>query len=495
MKRYRKCRLECLEDRQLMAGDFATGALAGVTNGVLDRGTTVVPAVPAYSSNPGAAATLYLDFNGHFEAKWGNYSNIVTPVYDLDGDTTTFASIELAMIKQIWQHVAEDFAPFNINVTTVDPGNFANGKALRVAVGGTTFDWYREGIIEGIAQYDSFTNYLPNTVYAFASYKSDARRIADTVSQEAGHSFGLYHQSVVDANGILVKEYSPGTSAKSPLMGYNIDSVRSTWWNGTSSFHNGTNYVVQDDMAALASAKNGFGYRPDDIGGTWQTALPMGQLSSYGPISNQFGIIGSTSDTDWFQFNVTTNGRLSLQAEVAQVGANLDAKLSLFRLEHRLVNGKVVYNMIQVTTSDPAASLGASVAVNLTPGNYFAVVSSHGEYGDVGQYTLKGSFSKPLTVDPGLVSGLTLSVAASAAPTTPTTVQSTVVSSSSGQSSSQLLAATGTSLSTMALKPASNLGMTSASLRAAAVDEAIATGVPKKTGKLSDELFSLLAVA
>src|SRR6476659_3922332 len=145
MNRKHKFSLERLEDRQLMAGDFATGAF-GSTQIVRDRDTPVVPAVPAYSSNPGAAATLYLDFDGHFEAQWGEYSNAVTPVYSIDADTTSFASYELASIKEIWQRVSEDFAPFNINVTTVNPGNFANGHAMRVAIGGSGLDWYHQAI-------------------------------------------------------------------------------------------------------------------------------------------------------------------------------------------------------------------------------------------------------------------------------------------------------------------------------------------------------------
>src|SRR5262245_37305331 len=112
MKLHRRFTLERLEDRQLMAGDLATGALVSVPDLVLDKRTVVLPTAPAYSSNPGAPATLYLDFNGHIEASWGSYSNIVTPVYSADADTTTFASYELATIKEVWQRVAEDFAPF-----------------------------------------------------------------------------------------------------------------------------------------------------------------------------------------------------------------------------------------------------------------------------------------------------------------------------------------------------------------------------------------------
>ena len=102
-----------------------------------------IDSIPALNSNPGASASLYLDFNGHFEPVWGAYTNITTPAYDIDGDVTTFNDVELANIQAAWEAVAEDYAPFNINVTTVEPSvlapgmpiSAANGVALRVAIG------------------------------------------------------------------------------------------------------------------------------------------------------------------------------------------------------------------------------------------------------------------------------------------------------------------------------------------------------------------------
>ena len=173
---------------------------------------------------------------------------------------------------------------------------------------------------------------------------------------------------------------------------------------------------------------------------------------------------------------------------------NLDAKLSLFRLDHRLVNGKVVYSLIQVATSDPASGLNASLAMNLTPGNYYAVVGSHSEFGDVGQYTLKGSFSKPLTVDPNVVAGPLLSAMAFNATAPPAIVQPAPVSSSV-KNSNQLLAMAATIPSTPVFQSTSNQAATSKSLHAAAVDEAMATGVTGKKHKLPDDLFDLLAAA
>src|SRR5262249_6432351 len=77
--------------------------------------------IPALSSLPGAKASIYLDFVGDYVSSWGSYSNITTPAFDQDGNPTTFSDGELASITNIWGRVAEDYAPFNLNVTTVPP--------------------------------------------------------------------------------------------------------------------------------------------------------------------------------------------------------------------------------------------------------------------------------------------------------------------------------------------------------------------------------------
>ena len=47
----------------------------------------------------------------------GNY-----PAWTLDGDAATFNDAEREAIQTIWQRVAEDYAPFDVDVTTQDPG-------------------------------------------------------------------------------------------------------------------------------------------------------------------------------------------------------------------------------------------------------------------------------------------------------------------------------------------------------------------------------------
>src|SRR5690348_10238737 len=111
-------------------------AVSGALVGGLSAALAPLSGIPALNSLAGAAASIYLDFNGHFESVWGAYRNITTPVFDQDGDATTFSSTELTTIRNIWAQVSEDYAPFKINVTTVEPASFANGAALRVSIGG-----------------------------------------------------------------------------------------------------------------------------------------------------------------------------------------------------------------------------------------------------------------------------------------------------------------------------------------------------------------------
>ena len=329
------------------------------------------------NSLPGAAHTLYLDFTGYTEAQWGSYSNIVTPAFDQDGDPTTFNDAELAAMQKIWQYVAEDYAPFNINVSTVEPASFADGVALRSVIGGNG-SW-AGGVYGGLTYVGSFSNSLPNTSYVFPKNLGNGypRYTANAVSHEAGHAFGLNHQSLYDSNGNLVQAYYTGPgNGTAPLMGSSYSAARSLWWYGTST--SATTY--QDDMAVLSGPTNGFGYRPDDHGNTTASATPLvvagNQLSGA-------GIVGTNSDADYFSFTTDT-GLVTLSVNVPADIANLDS-----RLELRDASGAVI------ATAAPTTSLGATISINLSAGIYYAVVTGDGTCGDVGQYTITGSITAP----------------------------------------------------------------------------------------------------
>lgn len=351
--------------------------------------------VPALESHPGAEATLYLDFNGHFEEMWGydtlplgdgRWDDVVTPAFDLDGDPGTFNAEERDWIEEVFLTVAEDYAPFDINVTTIAPRSFHDGEALRVAIGGSNSDWF-VGRGAGVAYVGSFTSDVVNTVYVFAEELDSARDIGDCSSHEAGHAFGLYHQSEFDAAGNMVQEYGHASPDKAPIMGHHYDSTRATWWIGDAQDDETDPIFEQDDMTVIASSTNGFGYRSDDHSNYRSYATPL-HTGSSGAMEQQVGIVAQTYDDDWFSF-MTGDGRVNFQVRVADVNPNLDVKLELWR-EVTGYGGRTYVE--QVCVEDPRFMLSANMSCVVTAGKYYLLVTSHGEYGDAGQYTLNGEF-------------------------------------------------------------------------------------------------------
>ncbi len=334
-------------------------------------------AIPALNSLPGAAVSVYLDFDGDYEATWGEFSNVTVPVYDQDGDPTTFSDGELASIEEIWSIVAEDYSPFNLNVTTVEPPSFADGVAVRVAIGGDG-TWYANNV-GGVGYVDGFTNEYPNTVYVFPDHLGNGtpKYVGDASSHETGHAFGLDHQRRYGPFGTIYDEYYAGSSSLAPIMGNSYDATRGVWWKGNRSTQGAE--ATQDDLAILSRSENGFGYRPDDHGNTPQTATPM--VPTFDGVMAS-GIITTTDDIDYFSFETDT-GQVTITLTVAEQ-PNLNS-----RLELRDESGALI------TESAPGDSFGAQIVANLQAGSYRVVVASQGFYGDLGQYTLKADAEAP----------------------------------------------------------------------------------------------------
>lgn len=357
------------------AGAAETEGAAAQTSSALSP----LDSIPALHSNPGASVSLFLDFDGHFEPVWGGWTDVTTRVYDVDGDDTTFSDTELANINLIWQLVSEDFAPFNIDVTTVEPAvlaegmpiDDANGLALRIAIGGSWEDWYGSSA-GGVAPIGAFTNSIANVAYVFSDnlFGGQALSVGDTVSHEAGHGFGLFHQSSYDANGVKTAEYNPGDGYWAPIMGGG-GPVVSTWHNGTSS--QGST-VFQDDMAILAGTTNGFGFRSDDHGDT--IAAPTA-LSTDGTTWSGAGIVETNSDADAFSFTISSEDTYRISVAVDAFAPNLDVVLDLRHAAGGLI-----------ASADPQETPDAEIAENLMPGDYVVQVTKSTSYGWVGQYSI-----------------------------------------------------------------------------------------------------------
>jgi hypothetical protein len=123
-------------------------------------------------SRPNAVKKILLDFTGHTtQNSWwnsGRAAQIITPPYDKDGSPTTWSAVELSDILAIWRSVSEDFAPWDVDVTTEDPGDaYLATNGLRVAIGGSSTDWY--GSAGGVAYVGQFGRGLaPQPAFVFA---------------------------------------------------------------------------------------------------------------------------------------------------------------------------------------------------------------------------------------------------------------------------------------------------------------------------------------
>lgn len=394
----------------------------------------LMASIPALSSLPGAAKTLYLDFDGDFQSVWNRtdsgqkYTNVNCGQFNID-NTAGISDAEAAAIRKIWETAADDYAPFKINVTTVAPSSFANGVSLRVvmagdcsaklktspftsiSVSGDRFIAKNDGTLvdtSGYAAINSFNNAEPNVVYVFAKYMStwgttdsegkfrDLRAmIATTASHEAGHGFGLVHHG----------DYDVGTAITTPIMGSNTQGDRTIW----STYQSGSS--TQDNVAKLTQV---LGARADDFGNSSSSA-PNFQFS-YSPIrgynGSAAGVISTTSDTDMFKFSVSTAETYNFNVTVPQFG-NLDSQLVLYRLHNPPLAGVFYYEQIgfsdpSISSIQPFQGLGASLSMVMQPGNYAVEIRSHGSYGDLGNYVLNINHGSNV-VNPGPV--LTMSAA------------------------------------------------------------------------------------
>lgn len=157
------------------------------------------------NSKPGAARTIYLDFDG-FDARgtaWDTTSSpegVIAAPYDLDGNPNTFSDAERRVVIDVWRHVAEDYAPFDINVTTQDPGQAAITRdgstdlnfGTRVALTPTKTYNCSCGGVAYIANFGTTSRhayYQPAWVFT-KSFGSNAKNLAEAASHEAGHNLG-----------------------------------------------------------------------------------------------------------------------------------------------------------------------------------------------------------------------------------------------------------------------------------------------------------------
>ena len=310
---------------------------------------------PILNSLPGAAAVIYLDFDGE-TVSGTQWNSSYTAGEDIIAGGAPFSAEQITMI---WATVSEDYAPFQINVTT-DRSVYENASVNRRTMVIFTPDnsWY--GVSGGVAYVDVFGSSLVDPpAWVFTSQlggtaAASAANSAEAASHEAGHTLGLHHDG--DASG----SYHTGNSSWAPIMGAAYYAATSQWSKGE---YTGANNQ-EDDLAIISSARNGFGYRSDDHSNSIGGASTMATVSQ--DTFEAEGRIERSTDTDVFVFQ-TSGGNVQVTADNATVDPDLDIRLSIFDTAG-----------VELAVSDPTESLDATLSTTLAAGTYYVAISGTG---------------------------------------------------------------------------------------------------------------------
>lgn len=360
-------------------------------------------------SKPGAENIVYVNFVG-FEfsgTAWNDYSGVnnyqATP-YDTDGDGANFSTSERTAIGEIWQRIAEDYAPFDIDVTTEAPPAFGPkvGHILITSGRDAKGDLLPAGDSAGGIAYvnvwgrSDYPNYQPALVYYDNLGSGHPPYVAEASSHELGHNLALSHDGT-STEGYYTGHGS-GATSWAPIMGVGYYTNVTQWSKGEYADANNP----QDDLRII---ENRLIYKNDDHGNDAGSSTVLlvdseGFIASsnpeFDPLNTRMdnkGVIETATDADVFQFD-TDSGDINLIINPAWDaytrtnlrGANLDIKATL------------TDDFGTTIVSDDLNETNAIISANVSAGHYYLTVegvsnelSPYPNYGSLGQYYISGS--------------------------------------------------------------------------------------------------------
>lgn len=329
--------------------------------------------VPVYESNPGAEFVIYLDFDGERveESRWNGQGG-VPEVYDAAPRGFTTAQME-----GIVEVIAQDYLPFNVNVTTVRSSFEDTDIEKRQMVIFTGSAFFPAGGIAFIGEFGSDTYDDPCFVFdVILGLASNGG------SHEAGHTLGLNH------DGGTPTGYYEGHNDWGPIMGIVFDNKLGQWSKGEYGVANNT----EDDIAVILS--NGISLKADDHGDDVYTATPL-TFDGEQVVSNLGGLIEQQSDVDLFSFT-TAGGAIDISVTPISSETNLNVKIDLLD-----ESGNVI-----LSAEEDHPDFFARLENTVAGGTYYLRIDGAGwgnpltdgytDYGSLGDYEITGSVAQVL---------------------------------------------------------------------------------------------------
>jgi hypothetical protein len=218
-----------------------SGALA-VSDNVARQAVPAAQVIPSINTRPGARGVIYVDFDGE---------SVTDPVWN-GGRTINAAPSILTsdQIVQVLNNAAQDWAPFDVTLTTDASLYAATPAGLRMHAVVTPTDTAAPGS-GGVAYVDSWSG-------AGRGFRSDVvcwifnqsvKSVSEALSHEVGHTVGLSHDGQINGS-----EYYSGhggglttPTSWAPIMGAGYSKSLVQWSKG--EYVNANN--KEDDLAII----------------------------------------------------------------------------------------------------------------------------------------------------------------------------------------------------------------------------------------------------
>jgi hypothetical protein len=374
--------------------------IAASSEPVVAAAVIPVTTPPIYHSKLGSTNVLFLDFNGAdisntmWNASYGVSVWHCLPFNRNGSDGSTFDDTEQRYIREIWERVSEDYAVFDVDVTTEEPvvwtrntahalitaTNDANGVACPHAGWG------------GVAYPSIFgkpENTYKSPAWITPQSPSNYSATAEAASHELGHNLGLNHDG--EGTNEYYWGHAGGSISWAPIMGAAYGKTVTQWSKG--EYYNANRF--EDDLTILATKLK---YKPDDYGNARAQAA---SVMTSGGVFSVTGIVERTDDSDMFSFTCI-GGTLVLTGATYRCsegpwGGNGDLVLTLYDSVGAIL-----------ASNNPPSETKAVITQTVAGGTYYVKISPTGvgnptnnpptgytSYGSIGPYTIAGSVPLP----------------------------------------------------------------------------------------------------